>query len=242
MTTFQYQGDELEVFAHATNWKSYFGSHLRPLLCGRVLEVGSGVGATTRLLCDGRQVSWQCLEPDARLADQMRERLARAPLPIPVEVDVATVADLPAGAVYDTILYIDVLEHVEDDRGEMERAAAHLAPGGRVIVLAPAHQWLYTPFDQAIGHFRRYSARTLRTVTPPTLRIERIFYLDSAGLLASLANRLLLRSASPSLRQVRFWDGVLVRVSRLTDPMSFFCLGKSVVGVWRLEESVLLVR
>ncbi len=197
-----------------------------------MLEVGAGTGGTTRLLCDGRQARWTSLEPDPALAEQLRQRLAREPLPLPVEVQVGTLADLPADALFDTILYIDVLEHIEDDRAEMARAAAHLAPGGRVIVLAPAHQFLYTPFDKAIGHYRRYSAGTLRAAAPPELKEERVFYLDSVCLLASLGNRLLLKSANPSLRQIRFWDRLLVRASRLTDPLLFHRLGKTVIGVW----------
>jgi SAM-dependent methyltransferase len=233
MSAYHYGGSELTVFEQAVNWKSYFNSHVKDHIRGRVLEVGSGLGATTRLLCDGRQREWLGLEPDPRLADEMRDRLARRPFPIPVEVRVATLADLPADEFFDTILYIDVLEHIEDDRRELERAAAHLQPGGTVIVLAPAHQYLFTPFDAAIGHYRRYSTRSLRAVAPSSLKQEKLFYLDSVGMLASLANRLLLHSAQPSLKQVRFWDRFLVRSSRLIDPLLQYRLGKSVIGVWR---------
>jgi SAM-dependent methyltransferase len=233
MIAYQYEGNELEVFEHATNWKSYFNSHLRRYLKGRVLEVGSGLGGTTRLLCDGQQDEWVCLEPDPQLADGMRRRLEDKPLPMTVAIQVGTLADLPAEDRFDTILYIDVLEHIEDDRQELTRAAAHLKQGGHVVVLSPAHQWLYTAFDRAIGHCRRYSARSLRAVTPPGLHPERIFYLDSVGMLASLANRLLLRSAQPSLRQILFWDRVLVRSSRLVDPLLGYRVGKSVLGIWR---------
>jgi SAM-dependent methyltransferase len=236
MIAYRYEGDELGLFEHAVNWKRYFNSHIAGHIRGHVLEVGSGLGGTTRLLCDGRQSRWTALEPDASLAELMRQRLASEPLPSPIEVQVGTLADLPAGALFDTILYIDVLEHIQDDRAEMGRAAAHLAPGGRVVVLAPAHQVLYTPFDKAIGHYRRYSAATLRAAAPTSLREERVFYLDSVGLLASLGNRLLLRSAHPSLRQIRFWDRVLVRASRLTDPLFGRRLGKTVVGIWQRED------
>lgn len=233
MTAYQYEGTELGVFEHATNWKRYFHSHLRPYLRGRVLEVGSGLGATTRLLCDGGQEHWTCLEPDAQLAQGMRQRIAADPLPVPVDVQVATLADLSDDARFDTILYIDVLEHIEHDRLELSRAAQHLRPGGRLVVLAPAHQFLFTRFDEAIGHFRRYSARSLSAVSPAGLDLERVFYLDSVGMLASLANRLLLRSAQPTQRQILFWDRVLVRSSRLVDRLLRYQVGKSVAGVWR---------
>lgn len=233
MIAYRYEGNELEVFEHALNWKSYFHAQLRDYLRGRVLEVGSGLGATTRLLCDGRQQEWLCLEPDPELAEGMRRRLAEQPLPLPVAIAVGTLADLPEVARFDTILYIDVMEHIENDRQEMELAVAHLEPGGRLLVLSPAHEWLYTPFDKAIGHFRRYTAKTLRAVAPPSLKPERIFYLDSVGMLASLANRLFLRSAQPTLRQVLFWDRKLVTASRLLDPLFRYRVGKSVIGVWR---------
>lgn len=58
-------------------------------------------------------------------------------------------------------------------------------------------------------------------------------YLDSVGLLASAANRIFLRSARPTLFQVRLWDRFFVRCSRLLDPLLGHSIGKSVLGVWR---------
>ena len=56
---------------------------------------------------------------------------------------------------YDTILYIDVLEHIEDDYAEIKHAMGLLTSGGRIIIVSPAHNWLYNPCDKAVGHFRR---------------------------------------------------------------------------------------
>src|SRR5262249_9818557 len=128
--------------------------------------------------------------------------------------------------------YIDVLEHIEDDRGEVARAAAHLVPGGRLVVLSPAHAWLYSDFDAAIGHFRRYDGKSLRALTPPSLKVKSLRYLDSAGLAASGANRFLLRQSMPGRAQIAFWDKCLVPMSRVTDALSAGRLGKSVVAVW----------
>ncbi|HEX7670077.1 MAG TPA: hypothetical protein VF395_10860, partial [Polyangiaceae bacterium] len=66
--SFAYVGTELDVFALAENWKRYYGSFLAPFLSGDVLEVGAGLGATTRALCDGSARRWTCLEPDPELA------------------------------------------------------------------------------------------------------------------------------------------------------------------------------
>ena len=102
-----------------------------------------------------------------------------------------------------------------------------------MVVLAPAWQWLFSPFDAAIGHFRRYDRPGLVGLGPPGLSVTASFYLDSAGILASLANRFCLRSTLPTVGQIRIWDRLLIPVSRLLDPLAANSYGKSVVVVWR---------
>jgi len=232
---FAYPGTELDVFAEANNWKRYFARHLRPYLRGRVLEIGAGIGSTTRVLHAGSARSWTCLEPDRRLAARLRQTIsALAPeLQATTQVIVGCVTDLAVSTAFDTILYIDVLEHIEDDRGELELAARRLAPAGHLLVLSPAAPWLFSPFDAAIGHCRRYDRHRLLSVCPAHLQLVVVRYLDSAGLLASLANRFLLRQRAPSARQIAFWDSWLVPISRFTDPLLGYRLGKTVVGVWQ---------
>ena len=141
-------------------------------------------------------------------------------------------SDLASTERFDALIYVDVLEHIEKDGEELQRAAAHLTEGGRLIVLSPAHQSLFSPFDAAVGHFRRYSRATLAAAAPAELRLEKIFYLDSVGLFASLANKLFLKQKHPTVDQVKFWSDVIVPVSRWIDPLLGFRVGKSVVGVW----------
>ena len=99
-------------------------------------------------------------------------------------------------------------------------------------MMSPAHQWLFSPFDRAIGHFRRYDRKGLQRLTPQGLTLRRLRYLDSGGLLASLVNRFLLRSSTPGVRQIRVWDQILVRLSRLLDPLLGYRVGKSICAVW----------
>lgn len=230
MSEFRYAGGELDLFAAATHWKAYWAEQIRRYVRGDVLEAGAGMGANTQLLHPaggGRSV---CVEPDPELAKRLEQRLSGL---TGQRIYVAVCGTTQAIAErFDTVVYIDVLEHIEDDRGEMRRAAALLRPGGHLVVLSPAHPFLSTRFDAAIGHFRRYNKRMLRGITPPELTIERMFYLDSAGLLASLGNRLLLRQSMPTRAQLRLWDGWMIPVSRAVDALTFYSLGKTVVGVW----------
>lgn len=229
---YTYVGTELDLFAAATRWKSYVRSRVAPYLGRNVLEVGAGHGGTTRVLCDGRADRWTCLEPDPALADRIRAAITEGELPDCCRMKIGTVADLDETDRFDTILYMDVLEHIADDADEMKLAADRLAPGGHLIVLSPAHQWLFTPFDRAIGHYRRYTRETLRAAAPPGLRIVRLDYLDSVGMLASLGNRLVLKSAMPNPGQIAVWDRFLVPCSRWVDPILAHSLGKSVLGIW----------
>ncbi|UEM19787.1 class I SAM-dependent methyltransferase [Skermanella mucosa] len=231
-TSFSYVGSELELFRSADRWKAYWGMRLSAYVTGRVLEVGAGIGGTTEVLVTGREVEWVCLEPDPAMSDRLRQAVDTGRLPAHCRVLTGTLTDLGAADQFDTILYIDVLEHIEDDRDELARAAARLAPGGHLIVLAPAHQFLFTAFDQEIGHYRRYDRKSLLALEPPDLRVETVFYLDSIGMLASLGNRLLLRSSMPTAGQIRLWDRVMVPLSRRLDPLLRRNLGKTVVAIW----------
>jgi protein-L-isoaspartate O-methyltransferase len=232
MSELTYVGHELDIFAHATNWKHYWASCVRPFLSGDVLEVGAGIGANTPLLAPHAVRSWACLEPDGQLAERAAAALAGDPGTSKCEVLVGTTQSLQQDRRFDALLYIDVLEHIEHDKQELARAANLLKQGGRLIVLSPAHQWLFTPFDQSIGHFRRYDRAALVACGPQECFLSKLWYMDSVGMLASCANRLLLHQAMPDLRQILFWDRYLVPPSTLIDRLLLHRVGKSILAVW----------
>ena len=233
-----YVGQELELFARAINWKAYWSSQVSPWIRGDVLEVGAGLGANTARMHNRHVRSWHCLEPDPKLLTTLLDNVRSLQ---GCTASIGTI-DTMTGRSFDTIIYIDVLEHIEDDDGELEKAAALLRPGGHLVVLAPAHQRLFTPFDAAIGHYRRYNAATLAACGPASCRLRTLFYLDSVGIMTSLANRLLLNQKQPTPRQIAFWDTCLIPISRVLDPLTRHRFGKSIVAVWTREPSVTDVR
>jgi SAM-dependent methyltransferase len=232
MTTAVYVGSELELFSQANHWKAYLHKKIAPYLGADVLEVGAGMGAFTRDAVGPRSRRWLCLEPDPALHAHIARGIAVGELPDICEARPGGLEALREGEAFDSVLYVDVLEHIEDDRGEAQRAFDRLRPGGRLIVLAPAHPFLYTAFDKSIGHHRRYTRSSLARIMPAQATLVGMSYLDSAGMLASLGNRLLLQKTMPSKAQIAFWDGVLVPISRLLDPLLLYCVGKSLLGVW----------
>ena len=228
-----YVGKELDLFALADNWKLYVKREIARYIGGDVLEVGAGIGATTVALQDGTARWWVCLEPDATLAVRLQACVSGCRCPSPTSIVIGSIRTFVEAPCFDCILYIDVLEHIEDDRGQIEAAAQRVRPGGHIVVLSPAHPWLFSEFDKNIGHLRRYQKATLRRLMPSGWKETKLIYLDSLGVLLSLGNVLALRQAIPSRSQIAIWDRLCVPMSRCLDHLSGGLIGKSVLAVWR---------
>ena len=94
--------------------------------------------------------------------------------------------------------------------------------------------FLFSPFDRSVGHFRRYTAKSLGGVTPAGLTVKSWFFLDGLGVLASLFARVTKRSA-PTQAQIATWDKLIVPVSRVTDALTSRLFGRTIVMVWSAD-------
>ena len=230
-----YIGGELDLFALAKNWKAYIKREISRYVTGDVLEVGAGIGATTIALHDGTARRWVCLEPDERLARRLKARLVPCERRSTTNVIVGSLRTFSDRPSFDSILYIDVLEHIEDDGAQINAAARLVRSGGHVVILSPAHHWLFSEFDKSIGHLRRYNKADLRSMMPCGWLEVKLTYLDSLGVFLSLGNALGLRQAMPTQPQVRLWDTICVPTSRIVDRLFHGTIGKSVLAVWRKQ-------
>ena len=232
---YKYPGDELIWFLIAKNWKRYFARQIKPYIKGMVLEVGAGIGSNTRYLNDGTAPAWLMLEPDKNMAGVLERDVLDKRYPSNCRIKKGTIDDVELK--FDTIIYIDVLEHIEADAQELQKASSVLNPEGHIIVLAPAFQHLFNPFDKAIGHYRRYNRKTLKSIQPHELKCISSRYYDSMGYFASLANKVFLKQKNPSQHQVQFWDKWMVPASRVTDKIFFHCFGKSIIAIWKKKSN-----
>ena len=237
MTThaYEYEGSELQLFKNAVQWKAYWASRVRSFVHGRVMEVGAGIGSNIPYYMNDRVTELLAVEPDGRLCELLTAKMSAAYPQLSVGSLHGTLSDVEQESRWNSILYIDVIEHIENDRDELSRAARYLSPGGFLCVLVPAHQHLYSPFDKSVGHFRRYSRSMLRTLTPPGCSLGSLRYLDSVGYLASLANKTILKQSIPTESQILFWDRVLVTASRVVDVVTANRIGKSLLAIWRKD-------
>ena len=231
-----YTGEELALFEKAIKWKRYFSTFIRPYIKGDVLEVGAGLSANTPYLNDGSPGSWVLVEPDTEMATNIGQKIKSGKLPSNCSVVNGMVSSLEKKPAFDTILYIDVLEHTTNDTKEIENANIVLRPGGHVIILSPAFPSLFSPFDKAIGHYTRYTKPSLKKLfRDPFSRVD-LRYLDSTGYFISLANRLLLRQNYPTQRQIDIWDSYDIPLARLVDRMVNYSFGRSILGIWKKEK------
>lgn len=225
----EYIGEELELFELAVRWKKYFGAHFKPYIKGAVAEVGSGRGANVPYLLNAAVSNYLCIEPDSRLVSTTLDKIASGSLPKICQVKQGFLE--PIQIAYDTILYIDVLEHINNDRQELEKAANALRPGGFLCILVPANPKDFSAFDKAVGHYRRYSKKQLLALIPPSLEVHWCRYLDAFGAVASKVNQLFLKQSKPTIKQVKFWDQYLVPFSRIIDKPTGYNRGKSLLLV-----------
>ena len=238
MEPYFYPGEELSLFEEARNWKKYFSSKIGPYIKGNVLEVGAGIGETTPYLLNKNVKEWTCLEPDARLFSLLAGKKSENKLPANCTLVQGMLDALPAGNRYDTILYIDVLEHIEDDASEIRSALSRLNDNGHLVIISPAKQYLYSPFDKSIGHFRRYNKRTLRKAVDEKRASEvRIFYMEATGMLLLVLNKFLLRKKYPNSTVIKIWDRIFIPASRLIDRILFYSTGKSIIGIWKYTKN-----
>lgn len=132
---------------------------------------------------------------------------------------------------FDGIYTINVLEHIEDDRGVLESFCEHLDPGGRLLVYVPAFEVLFSANDERVGHLRRYRRSTLL----PALRaagfaVERASYVDSIGFAAGLGYRFFgRRDGGVDLAAVRLYDAAFFPLSRRLDRVLGSFVGKNLL-------------
>lgn len=229
-TAHAYPGRDLKVMGFARRYHAWIRDEFAPFVRGDVAEVGAGDGEFSRLLLELAPRSLTFFEPSTAMFARQPDKLGDDPR---VRRENATFTARAAGlqAALDTLVYVNVLEHVEDDRGELALMHAALRPQGHLCLFVPALSWLMSDHDRAIGHFRRYGRRELREkVEAAGFTVRREFYFDSLGVLSWLICmrwlKLPLKAGSVDL-----YDRVFVPVLRSLETRIRPPLGKNLLLV-----------
>jgi len=181
-------------------------STIRPFLGRRVLEVGSGHGNLARLMLDRELVVATDIEPSAVAV--LRAAFADRPNVAPRLLDIADPAALGLKDLsLDTVVSLNVFEHIERDEAAMRHVFDLLSPGGRIVLIVPAHGWLYGAMDASIGHWRRYDKRLMgERLARAGFQVEKLAYMNALGTLGWFVNGRILRQTVPPSGQLRLFN------------------------------------
>jgi len=203
----------LAALEAAENYRRWIYGLARPFLDGPVLEVGAGHGTFTGLLAEHGQV--HAVEPSAALASALADTHRGDDR---IEVTVGTIDDVPDEQRFGSAVMFNVLEHIEDDAGALRAIRDRLLPGGSVVLWVPAFELLFSRFDLALGHHRRYRLRPLiELVESCGYRVVDARYANSAGWVSWLVGARLLGKAPTSRAVISLFDRVVVPVVRTVE-------------------------
>ena len=223
---------DLQQMADATNYLAWQFGMVQPHLRGRVLEVGAGIGTFTgRMAASAEHVT--ALEPNRycfeRLTRDTRDLSNVSRYELSVEEFHATVA---RGRLFDTIVCMNVLEHIHDDAAVLTEFRSLIAPGGRLVLLIPAIPLVFGEIDRRLGHYRRYTKRGVRTLFGGTgWRDVHLRYFNIVGLIGWLWNTKILVKHAQSDHQIRVFDRVVVPVLSRIESIVPLPVGQSLLAV-----------
>jgi len=173
----------LALLSDLYNYNHWIFNKVRPFIGGRVCEVGCGIGNITQFLLNAEAVVG--IEPQRACCEHVRQRFADH---LNLRFVQCQLADCPSREVptagFDTVVCLNVLEHIEDDVGSLVRMRQLCGPKGRVVILVPAHMHLYGQLDRSFGHYRRYNRAGLRkTFAAAGLKPVYSTYMNALGCL-----------------------------------------------------------
>ncbi len=208
--------EELENLANANRFFGWIADELSPHLGHRILEVGAGIGTIAIKMAERKPASQiTALEPAGNLFDELQAATTRLRSVTPLQLTSQDLASTRHQQ-FDSIVYVNVLEHIRDDAAEMRTAFELLAPGGSLGVFVPAMSRLYGSLDYKSGHHRRYDKAQLREVISGAgFEIVELRYLEVAGVLPYWLMYRVLNRQSLSAMSSGVFDGVVVPVSKI---------------------------
>lgn len=227
---FDYITKDLDDMSIAINYNRWIISLMKPYIGNHVLEVGAGSGTFTQSLRKFSNLDHiTALEP----SQSQYEKLVRT---FPSTQNVMTfkgfLADFTSVKKFDTIIYNNVLEHIEDDIQELQQAKEKLNPGGYILVYSPALPCLMSNFDKKIGHFHRYTKNSIqKKLEKARLKTVHFQYVDFIGTFLWYIKFKLLKSEEIGSTNVAIFDKIFVPLQAKIEKKINIPIGKNILTV-----------
>jgi len=223
----QYDGWELESFDEASNFRKYQLEKIKKYIKDkRILDVGSGNGGLIKYYKkETKKIS--LIEPSKNLNSKLKKKFKNKNIKIFENKSYIKQK-------YETILYMDVIEHIQNYEKEIYLNLKNLKKKGFLIINVPAFNFLYTDFDKNVGHIKRFIKKDFLTLSNKfNLNIKKLEYYDSIGFFLILFSKFLFRYVLKSQnvsKNIKIWK-YLITLSKLLDKFFLNKIGKSLICV-----------
>jgi SAM-dependent methyltransferase len=226
--------ETLDIMAAAPRYNEWQYRQIERFIGSRVLEVGAGIGNMSQHIVTVDREIVVLTDPDESYRAMLRERFAGVEGVIvePLRLPDAAAARRLASMRLDTAVALNVVEHVEDDVGALRQLGEVVGARGHVVVLVPALPSIYGTLDEELGHFRRYTRRSLAgAFSAAGLGVLHMAWFNRVGILGWWMNARVRRQRRIPLAQLRLFDSLvpLLRLEQLL-PLPF---GQSLIAVGR---------
>ena len=226
----KYPGKELEIFDKASFWRNYLFLLIKKYFGKKILEVGAGIGSFTNIY-KNKKLQINLTEIDNNNFEILKTKFSDSK-----EIKVEKKYIHQINEKFDTILYLSVLEHIEEDKKEINEAINKLEDSGHLIICVPAHNYMYSNFDREIGHFRRYGESFFKKLSFNNATLKKTFFIDSFGYLLYFFNKLMFsKEVYPSKLKVLVWDKIFIPLTYFLDFITFYKVGKNIICIFKKD-------
>ena len=221
-----YDGWELKFFDKSKNFRNYQLQLIKKFIKGYIAEVGPGNGMNASSYIKYPK-KIDLYEPTRKLYLQLKKSFKKNN-----KVSTYNKKFITQKEKYDSVLYLDVLEHIKDDKNEIIKAIKSIKKGGYLIINVPAYSHLYSKFDNDVGHHKRYEKKDIRIILKG-LEFKKVdlTYYDSIGYMLSLLSKLTSSDYKKRFEQkIKVWD-FLIPLSKKIDYLINNLFGKSLLVI-----------
>lgn len=220
----------LESIEGMVRFNAWMYENIAPSIGSHVLEVGAGIGNITQFLVDRELVVASDIEEHHLAVLKKKFGHMKNVRIIPVNFMADTSRQLEEYR-FDTVVCLNVLEHIKDDRMALLNMYRSLAPGGKLVLLVPAFMWLYGSLDEHLQHFRRYHKQELvDKIAEAGFTIRSVRWMNMAGIPGWFLNARIRKVRSLPPAQLMLYDK-LVPIFRLVEKITGPPIGQSLIVI-----------
>lgn len=198
----------------ANNYNDYTFQLIRPYIKGRVLEVGCGVGSVTQRL-EPHVDELVSIDINREAINYCRKKFNRKNS---IKFLNANITNYQDNQKFNTIVCLNVLEHIKDDEKALANMFNLLKVGGILVLLVPFGNFMHSVADKESGHYRRYARKDLKIKLDKHFNVKKLFYFNFIGGLGYFIVSKVLRKKNTNIElEISFFDKYCVRLTKLID-------------------------